>query len=235
MSRSNPPRAARPRGSLEEAAASESDPSEILSSSSSSFFVPVENNRVCPCCRTKPTAFLRIFPDLMRCPICMSGDIVNAIAFIPCGHCFCCSCFTSWVPNIPIPNSSFPPVANLFANLQIDQDQELSEDDEAGAPIERRGRPLLHPSQRNKSTTVARKNLLLQMIGEGKINEGAVNDVVFYCDIQESFTSPDAEHRSDFRKRIVNAVNRTGDFSYESWVLALCRLNVSKSSYFYRI
>lgn len=99
-----------------------------------------------------------------------------------------------------------------LSNLHIDNQNQH---------VERRGRPLHHPSIRNKSATVARKYIILQMISQSNFNTGVVNDIIFYCDVPETFSSPDYEDRNVFRGRMLDTVNVSRDSTFHSWVLAL--------------
>jgi hypothetical protein len=218
--RTNPPRAARspaPRDETDESDGQESDLS--YASDDSPFFSPSENQRGCPTCREIPTDFLRLYPDSFKCPICLTEEVLNVFAFVPCGHCICGHCKNMWIPcNTPSPLRD-------MANLNISNTS-----NNQGAASGRRGRPLMSPHERSAASTRQRKNIILTSIENWQFNNGIILDTIFYCDILETFQSPDGEPREVFRARLTDAMNteENGDFGYEhnSWVYALLRVSV---------
>lgn len=227
--RSNPPRAARSPNVMNSARytrdeSDASDASDSDGSGASPFFSPREEERGCPTCRKVPTNTLRLFPDacIFKCPVCMTEEVLNVFAFVPCGHCLCEDCMSRWMPN---PGASSPPdIANM--NLSNNQGGAV-----AGAASGRRGRPLMSPHERNSDSTRRRKQTILTSIENWDFNNGIVTDAIFYCDIPETFESPDEEPREVFRQRLADAVNTQANRSFgiediNTWVYALQRLSL---------
>jgi len=218
--RTNPPRATRspaPRDETDESDGHESDLS--YASDDSSFFSPSENQRGCPTCRKIPTDFLRLYPDSFKCPICLTEEVTNVFAFVPCGHCICGDCKNMWIPH-----DTSSPLQDM-ANLNISNTS-----NNQGSASGRRGRPLMSPHERSAASTRQRKNIIMTSIENWQFNNGIVLDTIFYCDIPETFQSPDGEPREVFRQRLTDATNteENGDFGDEnnSWVNALHRISV---------
>lgn len=176
---------------------------------------PSSQERGCPTCRDVPTNILRIFPDVFRCPVCMTEDDTHVFVFTPCGHCLCGDCKLRWIPNSiqsPLPD---------MANLNIANDQ--------GPSSGRRGRPVMSPQARGPDSTRRRKQTIMTAIENWEFNNAIVMDTIFYCDISETFESPDQEPREVFRQRLANAMNteENGDSGeVNSWVRALHRVSV---------
>ena len=222
--RTNPPRAARsPAVRDEETDESEGhDGHESDASDDSSFFSPSENQRGCPTCRKLPTDSLRLYPDTFKCPICLTEEVTNVFAFVPCGHCICGSCKDMWIPS----NTSSP--LSDMANLNISNTSNTNNNQ--GAASGRRGRPLMSPHERSAASTRQRKQIILNSIENLQFNNGIILDTIFYCDIPETFESPDEEPREVFRQRLADVMNTEcyEYFGYEhnSWVYALLRVSV---------
>jgi hypothetical protein len=171
--------------------------------------------RGCPTCRNVPTNTLRIFPDVFRCPVCMTEDETHVYVFLPCGHCLCNDCKQRWIPDsihVPLPD---------VANLNIADQSPASG---------RRGRPVMSPQARGPDSTRRRKQAIITAIENREFNNAIVMDTIFYCDIPETFNSPDQEPREVFRQRLANAMNteENGNNGEEdnSWVHALHRVSV---------
>ena len=214
--RVNPVRATRPQNAMIDASNSEnSDYTE--ESEPSPFFSPPEGDRGCPTCRTVPTNSMRLFPDAFKCPVCLTEDISNVFALVPCGHCLCGDCRSKWMPDANAGSPRLPDVANLNISNQ-------------GAASGRRGRPLMSPHERNANSTRQRKGIIIRAIENWEFNNGIILDAIFYCDIPETFQSPDEEPREVFRQRLTDAMNteENGDFDRDdnSWVHALHRLSI---------
>ena len=214
--RTNPTRAARsPNTIIDSSDSEESGASE--ESHQSSFFSPADENRGCPICRDVPTYSLRIFPDVFKCSVCLSEDISLVFAFVPCGHCLCGDCKNSWMISTESTLSLLPDIANL--NISDNQ----------VAASGRRGRPLMSPHERSAESTRRRKKTIITAVENWQFNNGIVLDGIFYCDIPETFESPDEEPREVFRQRLTDAMNTeaNGDFECNdnSWVIALIRLS----------
>jgi len=216
--RTNPPRAARSPAARDETDSGGFNSDASVASDDSSFFSPSENQRGCPTCRKVPTDSLRLFPDTFKCPICLTEEVANVFAFVPCGHCICGDCKNSWMSVNA--TSSLPDMANL----------NISNTSSQGAASGRRGRPLMSPHERSAASTRQRKQIILNSIENWQFNNGLILDTIFYCDIPETFESPDEEPREVFRQRLTDAMNteENGDFGYEhnSWVYALLRVSV---------
>lgn len=207
--RTNPSRNARSPGALIDMSDIEGSNSD--GSDDSPFFSPGEEDRGCPTCRKVPTSSLRLFPDAFKCPVCMTEDILNVFALSPCGHCLCGDCKDKWMPGTK-KDESLPDIANM--NMSDNQ----------GAASGRRGRPLMSPHERNANSTRQRKNIIIKAIENWEFNNGVITDAIFYCDISETFQSPDEEPREVFRVRLKDAVNSGNrDFlgNDDSWVIAL--------------
>lgn len=214
--RVNPVRATRPQNAMIDASNSEnSDNTE--ESEPSPFFSPPEEDRGCPTCRKVPINSLRLFPDDFKCPVCLTEDTSNVFALVPCGHCLCGDCRSRWMPDTNVGSPRLPDVANLNISNQ-------------GAASGRRGRPLMSPHERNANSTRQRKGIIMKAIENWEFNNGIILDAIFYCDIPETFQSPDEEPREVFRQRLTDAMNteENGDFDRDdnSWVHALHRLSV---------
>jgi len=218
--RTNPVRAARSPPIRDETDDSDGIISEASQASEdSSFFSPSESERGCPTCRKVPTDSLRLYPDTFKCPICLTEEVTNVFAFVPCGHCICGDCKNMWMPctTSPLPNIS---------NLNISNTS--SEGNRGGASV-RRGRPLMSPYERSAASTRQRKQTILTSIENWQFNNGIIMDTIFYCDIPETFQSPDEEPREVFRQRLTDVMNteENGDFGEEnSWVISLKRVSV---------
>ena len=223
--RINPHRAARTPPIRDETDDSDGIISEASQESGdSSFFSPSESERGCPTCRKVPTDFLRLFPDTFKCPICLTEEVRNVFAFVPCGHCICGNCKDMWLP--PNTSSSLPDMANL----NISNTSDASNTNSQGAASGRRGRPLMSPHERSAASTRQRKQIILNSIENWQFNNGLILDTIFYCDIPETFESPDEEPREVFRQRLADVMNteENDDLGYEHnpWVYALLRVSV---------
>ena len=124
-----------------------------------------------------------------------------------------------WMPctTSPLPNIS---------NLNISN---TSGEGNRGAASVRRGRPLMSPCERSAASTRQRKQTILTSIENWQFNNGLIMDTIFYCDIPETFQSPDEEPREVFRQRLTDVMNteENGDFGEEnSWVISLLRVSV---------
>ena len=187
-------------------------------SESSSFFSPSREERGCPTCRKVPIDFLRLYPDVFTCTVCSSEDVANVFALIPCGHCLCGNCKDRWVSD---PRS--PQIPDI-SNLNISNNRGAAGATGSG----RRGRPLTSPLQRTGDATRRRKAVIIAAIENDEINNGVITDAIFYCDIPETFQSPDEEPREVFRIRLMDAVNTQydNDDKTKSWVIALRNLSI---------
>ena len=70
--------------------------------------------------------------------------------------------------------------------------------------------------------------MIIAAIENDEINNGVITDAIFYCDIPETFQSPDEEPREVFRIRLMDAVNTQydNDDKTKSWVIALRNLSI---------
>jgi len=162
------------------AARHSSDDDDTDSYQSSPFFSPPEEERGCPICRKVPTDFLRLFPEIFSCTVCLSDDVTNVFALISCGHCLCGNCKDIWVPN---PGS---PRLPDISYLNISNNQRAS-----GG---RRGRPLTSPYQRNADATRRRKAIIMAAIESGEINNGIITDAIFTVTYMGLFSLPTKNH-----------------------------------------
>jgi len=226
--RANPPRAARPSGSLLEFSDADEESSRG-SREESPFFTPSDANRGCPTCRKIPSGTLRIFPEVFKCPVCLSDEIVDVYVFVNCGHCICLDCKDMWLPDTTQDDTD---ILQNIGSMTLTDDESPDESPVAtSTPSRQRGRPLTSPSLRTAEATRRRKYKILTSIENWKFNNGMIVDAIFYCDVVKMFESPDGETRDEFRSRLCFAVNvgsRLGTTMYgRGWVGALSLISTS--------